>query len=389
MPLIAEVVSAPDGVERLASAWWALLDARGGGDVMATPLWLGTWWRVFGGTGGRKLRLLALRDGTRLVGLAPLELRLAMYRPGIPFRRVELLGSGEREQDEICSIYLGVQAAPGHEAAVAEATAEALVRGAAGVWDEALLPSMAGDSPMPRLLADALARRGVDAELAEKNLTSTIPLPATWDAYLAALPSNRRQNVKRAIRLVADWAGGEPTVHRVTTTAELADGLRVLRRLHGERWHDDRAGGAFASPTFSVFHEAVMPQLFARGALDLYWLEARGEPIAARYNIVWHGRALAYLGGRSLALPHRLSPGIVAHAIGIQNAIARGLGEYDFLAGTRGHKKELALATRPLVEIRAVRARVREAARRAIHGAAQRVRELRQRRTQPPPTGDE
>ena len=78
---------------------------------MASPLWLLTWWGVFGD--GRRLRVWTFWRGDELVGVAPLCLRRHWYPPGIPYRRLELLGSGEDEADEICSDYLGVVAAPG------------------------------------------------------------------------------------------------------------------------------------------------------------------------------------------------------------------------------------------------------------------------------------
>src|SRR3954471_8889635 len=121
MPLCASIITAVPELEALASSWDALLPETEIDGPMISPLWLAAWWRVFGATDERRLAVIAVRDGERLVGLAPLCARTRRYEPGIPFRRLELLGTGEPEEDEICSEYLGVLASRGAEREVARA----------------------------------------------------------------------------------------------------------------------------------------------------------------------------------------------------------------------------------------------------------------------------
>src|SRR5439155_26928139 len=148
--------------------------------------------------------------------------------------------------------------------------------------------------------------------------------------------------------------------------SSLEYGQRVLVDLHGDRWAARRPGGMFVSPRFSAFHNAVMPALLEQDALDLLWLVARGEPIAALYNLVDRGRVRFYQSGRRTDLPRGLRPGIAIHALAIRDAIGRGLREYDFLAGESRFKTDLALKGRRMVNLRAVRRSVVEVARRAV-----------------------
>jgi hypothetical protein len=145
--------------------------------------------------------------------------------------------------------------------------------------------------------------------------------------------------------------------------------------MNGERWGQDGHSGVFLSSRFASFHESVMRPLLAEGALDLSWLAARGEPVAALYNLVWNGRIQFYQSGRAVNLPKQIRPGIVAHACAIRRAIAEGKREYDFLAGDSQYKLQLALATRPLVTLRAVNSPWRERARLAVERAGRFVRE--------------
>jgi CelD/BcsL family acetyltransferase involved in cellulose biosynthesis len=111
-----------------------------------------------------------------------------------------------------------------------------------------------------------------------------------------------------------------------------------------------------------------MPALLEKGALELAWLEVAGAPVAIAYNIVWNEKVYFYQSGRRVDLPGRVRPGIVLHARAIQHAIESGRREYDFLNGATRYKRQLSLASRPLVRVRVARAPVRE----RLHGIVER-----------------
>jgi CelD/BcsL family acetyltransferase involved in cellulose biosynthesis len=359
--------------------WDALLARSAANSPTLSPLWMRAWWSVFGASDGRELRVALFWDRARLVGIAPLQARLHWYRPGLPFRRLELLASGEAEADEICSDYIGLIAERGAEEEVARTLVTALAAGALGGWDELVLPAMDGASALTSLVTGALTHARFATESVVASEAPYLALPPTWAAYLAALPSSRRYLVTRSLRDYEKWAAGESRLHVAATPAELAEGQRVLHSLHGERWGAEGSAGVFRSERFARFHELVMAALLERGALELSWLTVRGEPIAALYNIVWDGKIHFYQSGRKIELPKGIRPGIVAHAYALQRAIAAGLREYDFLAGASQYKMQLALATRPLVRVRAVRAPLRERSRRAVEQLIALAPKLRER----------
>jgi CelD/BcsL family acetyltransferase involved in cellulose biosynthesis len=366
--LVGRVVHDLAGLQALEPAWRDLLGRSSVNGPMLSPAWMLSWWRVFGGLDGRRLAVTVFTEGERLVGLVPLTSHRHWHRPGIPFRRLGPLGTGEAEADAACPEYLCPIAAPGSEEAVAAGLAEMLAAGALGPWDEMVWPSMDAEGPMPALLANALGRAGLEAAIAPADEAPHVPLPATWDAYLNALPSSHRSYLNRSLRAFDRWAGTLGELHCATSRAELAEGFRILTALHGERWREAGRPGAFASPRFRAFHEALLPVLLEEGALELLWLCVRGEPVAAAYNIVWDGKVYFYQGGRKMDVPAGVRPGIVLHALAIRRAIAAGCREYDFLAGAARYKEQFALASRPLVDLRAARPSLRERARRLAEG---------------------
>jgi CelD/BcsL family acetyltransferase involved in cellulose biosynthesis len=354
-PLSTTVVSDFVTVEGLRSEWLELLARSASNGAMLTPFWLLTWWEVFGGQDGRRLRVTLFREGQRLVGLAPLLARRHWYPPGIPFRRLEPLGTGERERDAICTDYLNVIAEYGYEQQVAEALAAAVTGGTLGPWDEFVVPMMDGEGPMPSLLVAAFRAAGAVAEVVQTGGSPFIPLPATWDHYLMALGKKHRYRIHRVQRDFEEWAGGQWRVDRVTSPEYLAKGKQVLVGLHHDRWDGVPDAGVFHSPHFLHFHDRVMPRLLRQGAMELLWLSVRGEPVAAMYNIVWGGKVYFYQCGRRTGLPRAVRPGSVLLHYAIRAAIEGEQREFDFLNGLNPYKLFLALAVRPLVQVRAAR----------------------------------
>jgi CelD/BcsL family acetyltransferase involved in cellulose biosynthesis len=375
--LACRVVTDSAELERLEPAWAALLERSASNEPTLSPPWLLTWWRVFGGREGRRLRCVVFEEDGRLVGLAPLLCRWSWYRRCIPFRRLEPLASGEREADAICSDYLNIVAERGAEAVVAELLTRALISGKIGSWDELRIPLMDGGQPMAALLSDACRQAGLFTETVVTTHAPHIPLPPTWDAYLKSLTKKHRQQLRYALRDFDAWAGTDQTVEEVNAHADLSRGLAILTDLHKQRWRDTPEGGVFRSPLFNAFHDALLPRLLERNALQLLWLCARGRPVAAMYNIIWNNKVYFYQSGRDTSLPGDLRPGIVVIAKAIQKAIAAGLREFDFLGGDATYKTQLALARRPLVELRVSRPGFRETARRLLEAGAAGYRRVR------------
>ena len=379
-----EVLTSWSELTRHHDAWLELLERSGSNVPTMSPLWLESWWQTFGGDDGRQLRVGLIFRGTRLVALAPFLSRWVRYRDVLPLRRLELLGSGEREEDEICSDYIGIACEVGKEALVARTVVDALRRGTFGYWDELMLDFMNGEAAMTVQLTEKLRRAGHLVEDLGRDPCPYAELPATWDEYLATLSSNSRYTVRRTLRDLEKWAGDTIAVHRARTPDELEQGLQILIDLHGERWQKDGREGVFGSKKFLAFHRRVMAELLARDQLDLMWLSCHGDPIAVVYNIVWNRAIYFYQSGRRTDLPAKVRPGVAMHAYAMQHAMTRGCTVYDFLSGLSRYKKQLSTGQTPLVRLRVTRrysvpAMVERGARRGLVFARRLRQELQDR----------
>jgi CelD/BcsL family acetyltransferase involved in cellulose biosynthesis len=341
----------------LSDSWRELLRDVEVVEPVHTPSWLITWWEVFGKTGGRDLRVLAFRNAQgELIGLLPLLARTVVsYRRPIPLRRLELLASGEAEEHEICSEYIGAIVRRGWHGPVARATAELLRGGGIGAWDELLMTNMRADDPFVPSLQHAMAECGMQGEAFHQNVSFYAELPGTWQAYLQGLKATHRYAVRRAMKDFEAWRGSREVVLRCATGgSDRREALGVLRQLHERRWSG--RGGVFRSQLFSEFHERLGDRLEqSRDAqVEVLSLVVGGEPISALYNFVVDGRIRYYQAGRRTGLPQTVRPGIVLHALALQRAIEHGQREYDFLATKQQYKAQLATHRRALVGFRAV-----------------------------------
>src|SRR3990170_9034809 len=117
-----------ESLEQLSSEWRGLLSQSSAATIFAEPRWQQVWWENFQ-RDGQKLLLLSVRDGERLVGIAPL-----MQRDG----RLSFVGDSE-----VCD-YMDFVLAPGLEE---PALAAILDRLDGMEWAELELWGLAASSP--------------------------------------------------------------------------------------------------------------------------------------------------------------------------------------------------------------------------------------------------
>jgi CelD/BcsL family acetyltransferase involved in cellulose biosynthesis len=377
-PLTFRLVSDEQELTALAPSWRHLLEQSASAEPMLSPDWLLTWWDVYSRNSDRSLRVGLLYQGEQLVALAPLCRRRYWYRPGIPFNRLEFLGSDTDEQDGVCSVYLDFVARAGLEQPAAEAFAREIVRGGFDRWDEVVLGALNGAAGAPERLLEAFRLAGCPGEQQTTTESPYLRLPANWDEYLKSLNKKKRKYFVQAMRSFESWAGTDWKVEHARTPEEYTRGRQILLNLHGQRWEkDDSTGGAFARPRFCAFHDAYMARLFQQGNLDLCWLSVRGVPIMVNYHIVTNGKVYFYQCGRSLDVPEAQRPGIVLLSFALQKAMADGLREYDFLPAPLAYKLKFTQTTRPLVQVRVVHDGPREWLRRSIEFGITGARKLR------------
>lgn len=327
-----EVVGDADALEALEAEWWALWSSELTATPFQSPAWLLPWWRHFGHQPGWSLHTLALRHAGRLVGLAPLFLH-----PGPEGeRQLSPLGIGITDYHDVL---LAPEAATDGAALLLRALSEQ-----SAAWDVADLEEL---PPGSALLAAAVPE-GLAASTNPQSICPIVPLPASADAYLAARSAWLRRNLRRGVRRLG--ASGALRFESATTDT-LPEFIAAFFRLHEERWQDTGEPGVFVGAAVQAFHREAATALLGRGLLRLHGLRLGEQLIALWYGLAAGGRIYAYQSG-FLPAHARDNPGtlIVGHAI--EQAIAEGAREFDFLRGAEPYKYDWGAEDRRTVWMR-------------------------------------
>ncbi len=253
--------------------------------------------------------------------------------------------------------YATVLTAPDDLPAVADAIAQYLSgdTGEAGDdagWDVVDLRRLRCGDPTGEELAAAFRRAATscrwDVAVEREDVCPVIVLPqgADFDGFLGLLSKKERHEVRRKIRR-AEAAGD---VRMTTSASPLAD-LDTFIDLHQKKWGDD---GLFPDTPGGDESRRFFRNLFRNfgvdGPLKLTLLTVADRVVASGIHFD-DGRRIAYYNAGVDPEARDLSPGVVMVARYIEQALADGREEFDFLRGDEPYKYEWGAVDRPIQRI--------------------------------------
>jgi CelD/BcsL family acetyltransferase involved in cellulose biosynthesis len=332
--LAVDVLTSAEAFAELAPEWNRLHAEATLASVFNSWIWQFQWWQAYGGS--QPLRLLVAREGERVAGILPLYLQRARVL-GVPVRVARFVGTGgDTAPDD-----LGPIVARGEEAAAAPALARAALR-LRGI-DAWRFSDLDPGSPFPAALRAAAGELGRASAAGTAVRIALVELPATWEAFLHSLGRDRRWQLRRSRRRVAERHRARFFVWE--DAARLDAAIDRLAQLHRLRWAQAGGKHAFRSGEYFQFHRGVMHALLARRSLRLYCLEIDDAIRAMLYCFRFRNRIYLMQSGFDPALA-RLGIGKVLLGYALQHAIEEGNEAWDFLRGEHRYKDELATSHR-------------------------------------------
>lgn len=312
--------------------WKGLLSSDPQRHLFATPEWNRVWWEEFGN--GKDLFVLTAFRGDDLAAIVPL------YRKIEEGRRVLRFVGGIDLTD-----YLGPICSYSDRGEVAAALVGWL-QDTDVEWDELDAHNM----PVPFGFAEFLVERadaaGFDFALEQEETAAVLPLPGSWDEYLASLDSKQRHELKRKRRRIARDHPDASFRSSVPETAE--NDLRLFVEMHRGA---EGMKGHFMRAEVATFFERVAHAFAPNGWLRLEFLEIGDRVIASTFGFVLNDSYFLY---NSAFEPdaRRLSPGLVLVSELVKNSIEEGLSVFDFMRGPERYKYQLGAEAVPLNNLR-------------------------------------
>jgi CelD/BcsL family acetyltransferase involved in cellulose biosynthesis len=302
--------------------------------------WLTTWWKHYGHD--HELLVLLVGDEPtqcrsktgcqgnlpapgKVTAILPVYVEVSRTRG----RVLRLLGDGE-----VCSEHLDLLCDKGRAAEVVKQLARFLIGGADN-WDAIQLTTMAENDRNLGLFVEELAANGCSLECRVGLNLWSIPLPATWEEFLAMQSKSHRKQLRQLKSRVLET--GKARWVEVDDQAAFDRAWEVLIDLHQRRRQSLGEPGCFASPPWANFHREVALELLAVGRLRLSILELDNHPVAAEYHVAGCEATYAYQGGID---PDRVAdePGQLSLILCLERAIASGQQRFELLRGDEPYK---------------------------------------------------
>ena len=309
------IVFSEDGRDFHRRGWHELVEADPSGTFFHTPAFLKLYWEEFGETPEHLLLAFAEEDDGTQVGAVAFE------RIGHTLR---FLGGTE------VTDYMGPVGEPERQDAIAKELWTALL--ARDDWAEADLRGLPDDRPWFGLLRDAASAQGLDVTEDDDGVSPFLPLPGSWDDYLAALSSKHRHEIKRKSRKLVEEAGEFRIV-----TADDRTMMPLLDRFVELHRMSEGPKGVFMVPGMEIFFRRLGEAFCADGVFRLTFIEVGGELAAGTIGFVWGGTSYLYNSAFDRSWEN-LAPGMVLVGEDIRLAIEEGCGGFDLLKGDYRYK---------------------------------------------------
>lgn len=319
-----QVISDSDDLPRLGRAWDRLLAQLREPAPFATHAWISSWWDCFGGD--NELHLVLAWRGQHLCGIAPLMLgRVTWY--GVPLRRLGCLYNSHVQRMSFPVLD-----------ACRDAFHKALwqhVQEIGARWDVLELNQFDEASPTLQAIEAQAREAGLRHAYWQQGVSPFLALPDDWDVYLAGLSANRRGTLRRKLRRLSDE--GEVRMERLCTGPDIEEALRDGFHIESLAWKAQQGTAILSDPVVLRLYDDLARRLAEKRGLALYFLTVDGKRIAFHY-CVEEGSAIFLLKPGYDPAWSRYSPSELLTWLVLEQAVADGKSEYDFLGDSDAWK---------------------------------------------------
>ena len=290
-------------------------DRLGWNLVFLLPEWLKVWWQELGT--GAELYLRAVREGEKIIGIAPLI---------IDGKTASILGSVN-----VCD-YLDFVVTSGREEDFFNVLlADLQQRGINHLDLRALRP----DSVAITELVNMAQNRNYEVLCQPEDISLEVDLPPTWEEYLAMLDKKQRHEVRRKLRRLSE--AGKVEYRLVKDSVSVNSSLDIFFKMFTES-RQDKAD--FLTARMESFFKSMVSTMTEIGILRLGVLDLDELPVAMIIFFDYNNSIYLYNSGYDPRY-NSLSAGLLCKVLCIKESIEEGKKRFDFLKGDEAYKYHL------------------------------------------------
>ena len=321
-----DVIDNEEELSQIAEEWSDLLSKSHNNAIFLTFEWLSTWWKYF--KNNKELRVLTARDEDRkIIGIAPLVFYEYKFLPILSLKIGEFIGS-------VHSDYLDFIILKGKEDNVLDAFFVYLIENN-NEWDVLNFIDLPEESTTLQYIKSSKKLTGLRFRNWVKSICPYITLPEKWDDYLSSLSKKRRKKLQYYLRRLKKEYFFQFGI--ASEKDNVCEKTNKFFSLHQSRWREKGALGDFADYKFAQFHKDIISKFIKKDWLKLYYLSLNGNIVSMLYAFNYNQKICYYQSGFEPEYS-KYSLGTVTIGCCIENAIAEGTKEFNFLRGDESYK---------------------------------------------------
>jgi CelD/BcsL family acetyltransferase involved in cellulose biosynthesis len=308
--------------------WNELLKNSSADTIFLTWEWVSAWWKNHK-TATRELFILFIKDGGKLIGIAPFYRTAVKFLSVLTVKRLDYIGFGSLESE-----YLDFIIEKGKEKMGIAAIFNYLKQNE-NQWDVLYLNEMPETSVSLQYLPLAAEQNGYDFTQ-KKHICSSVILPDSWDAFMSVMHYNYRKKLRNFTKRLENSHTVEFTQY--PSADNLSIELESLFRLHQKHWQAENEPGSFMYQQRRSFYYDMAKLFLAKGWLRLYSLKVDGQFVAHQYCFEYANKIFSLQDGYDPDWSEKRVARVL-RGYAFKDIIQRGLKEYDFLGNISDHKK--------------------------------------------------
>jgi len=308
---------------------WCRLERVSNASFFLSWQWISNWVEVL----KPELHLCKVYFKEQLVGLGLFTSNDIKRHKILAVKQIRLHSTGNIEKDQLWPEYNGMLVETGYEESVYKGLIHFLEKQKDIVWEEFVL------GPVKPAVSSLLTLSNTRPYVYWEALTYQVDLQLLREKklpYIESLSKNTRQQIRRSINHYKNQ--GKLVITRAQNEEQALDFFKHIAPIHKQRWQKQ---SGFHNDTFVKFHQHLISNSFDSGAIEMIRLDVSGNVIGYLYNFIFNKKVYFYLSGIISATENKLKPGLVLHAMCIQNHLEEGVELYDFLGGDAQYKKSL------------------------------------------------